>query len=69
MIGGGIGKKSRCSKYTGKSPEEIQKPKKARKAAYEKNRRMKQSQQRADEEKEKAKARMNEPRNKENDRT
>jgi len=72
MIGGGTGKRSRRSKYAssydGKSPEEIQKVKKARKAALEKARKMNQSQQKADEEKEKAKARMNKPRNKENDR-
>ena len=57
MIGGGTGKKSRRSKYAssydGKSPEEIRKVKKARKAALEKARRMKRSQQKADEEKEK----------------
>ena len=73
MIGGGTGKRSRRSKhassYDGKSPEEIRKVKKARKAALEKARRIKQSQQKADEEKDKAKARMNKPRNKENDRT
>ena len=72
LIGGGTGKRSRRNKYAssydGKSPEEIQKVKKARKAAYDKARRMNQSQQKADEEKEKAKARMNKPRNKENDR-
>ena len=68
MIGGGTGKGSRRSKYTGKSPEEIQKAKKARKAAYEKNRRMNQSQQKADEEREKTKARMKTPRNRDNDR-
>ena len=62
MIGGGTGKKSRrgkhASSYDGKSPEEIQKVKKARKAVLKKARRMNQSQQKADEEKEKAKARM-----------
>ena len=40
MIGGGTDKESRRSKYAssydGKSPEEIQKIKKARKAAYKK---------------------------------
>jgi len=72
MIGGGTGKRSRRSKhassYDGKSPAEIRKVKKARKAALEKARRMNQSQQKADEEKDKAKARMNKPQNKENDR-
>jgi len=61
MIGGGIGKKSRrgkhASSYDGKSPEEIRKVKKARKAALEKARRMNQSQQKADKEKEKDRAR------------
>ena len=45
MIGGGTGKESRRSKhassYDGKSPEEIRKVKKARKAALEKARRIK----------------------------
>ena len=72
MIGGGTGKKSRrgkhASSYDGKSPEEIQKVKKARKAVLKKARRMNQSQQKADKEKEQAKARMKTPRNRDNDR-
>ena len=72
MIGGGTGKKSRrgkhASSYDGKSPEEIQKVKKARKAVLKKARRMNQSQQKADKEMEKAKARMKTPRNRDNDR-
>ena len=60
MIGGGTGKRSRRGKhansYDGKSPEEIQKVKKARKAALKKARRMNQSQQKADEEKAKDRA-------------
>ena len=71
MIGGGVGgKKSRrgkhASSYDGKSPEEIQKVKKAHKASLEKARRMKKSQQKADKEREKAKARMKTPRNRDN---
>ena len=50
MIGGGRRSKY-ASSYDGKSPEEIRKVKKARKAALEKARRMNQSQQKADEEK------------------
>ena len=49
MIGGGRRSKH-ASSYDGKSPEEIRKVKKARKAALEKARRIKQSQQKADEE-------------------
>ena len=67
MIGGGRRSKY-ASSYDGKSPEEIRKVKKARKAALEKARKMNQSQQKADAEKAKDRARKKTPRNKENDR-
>ena len=52
MIGGGVGgKKSRRGKYTDKSPEEIREAKNKLRRDNRKNR----SQQKADEEKEKAK--------------
>jgi|SaaInlV_125m_DNA_1040241.scaffolds.fasta_scaffold23546_2 hypothetical protein len=67
MIGGGRRSKY-ASSYDGKSPEEIRKVKKARKAALEKARRMNRSQQKADEEKEEDRARKKTPQNREKGR-
>jgi len=64
MIGGGTGKKSRRSKYTGKSPEEVREAKNKRRRDNKK----KQSQQKADEEKEKDRARKKTPLNRFKDR-